>query len=297
MTRHQWFAWLILLVALLRAGATSAQDDVPKTDAAPPAATAPDAAPAQQSAGADASGESELIGPKKPPGNLWEMIVAGGPLNLAFMGFLALISLVAAAVALERLANVTRAKLVPPALAGELEQLARSGEHRADKYEALIASSTTPLANVWRAALLRVGRPLSEVEKAMEDGAARELAELRSRSRPLSVAANVAPMVGLLGTVVGMLEAFRVASQAGLGKAELLAEGIYLALETTVAGLLIAIPALLLASFISSRGERLMRELADHLTRVLPVFVKLEERRATGAPRTASDNPLLSSRS
>jgi biopolymer transport protein ExbB len=145
--------------------------------------------------------------------------------------------------------------------------------------------------------LLRVGRPLSEVEKAMEDGAARELAELRSRSRPLSVAANVAPMVGLLGTVVGMLEAFRVASQAGLGKAELLAEGIYLALETTVAGLLIAIPALLLASFISSRGERLVRELADHLTRVLPVFVKLEERRATGAPRTASDNPLLSSRS
>lgn len=292
---RQYLAGSIFVVALLCTGVCWAQDGAPASDAAAPAAAAPASTAADQSAGTSADGE--IVGPKKPPGNLWEMIVAGGPLNLAFMGFLGFISLVAAAVALERLANVTRAKLVPPVLARELEDLARSGAPRVEKYEALVGDGNTPLANVWRAALLRVGRPLGEVEKAMEDGAARELAELRSRSRPLSVAANVAPMVGLLGTVVGMLEAFRVASQAGLGKAELLAEGIYLALETTVAGLLIAIPALLLASFINSRGERLMRELADHLTRVLPVFVKLEERRATGAPRTAGDNPLLSGRS
>lgn len=296
MMSRQYLAWSFVGVALLVGGASLAQDAVPTSDASPPAASA-SASTTDQHAGAAAdSADSEIVGPKKPPGNLWEMIVAGGPLNLAFMGFLGFISLVAAAVALERLANVTRAKLVPPALAGELEELARSGEHRVEKYEALLADGGTPLANVWRAALLRVGRPMSEIEKAMEDGAGRELAELRSRARPLSVAANVAPMVGLLGTVVGMLEAFRVASQAGLGKAELLAEGIYLALETTVAGLLIAIPAMLLASFINSRGERLMRELADHLTRVLPVFAKLEERRPTGSPRTTSDNPLLSGR-
>lgn len=288
---RQYLAWLVFAVALLVGGASLAQDAVPTTAASAPTRTADQPA----STAAD-SADGEIVGPKKPPGNLWEMIVAGGPLNLAFMGFLGFISLVAAAVALERLANVTRAKLIPPKLAGELEELARSGEHRAEKYEDVLAESSTPLANVWRAALLRVGRPLGEIEKAMEDGAGRELAELRSRARPLSVAANVAPMVGLLGTVVGMLEAFRVASQAGLGKAELLAEGIYLALETTVAGLLIAIPALLLASFISSRGERLMRELADHLTRVLPVFAKLEERRTTGSQRPMSDNPLLSSR-
>ena len=62
----------------------------------------------------------------------------------------------------------------------------------------------------------------------------------------LGVIAAVAPMVGLLGTVVGMILAFRVTSQAGTGKAELLAEGIYLALLRTAFGLLIAVPAMLL---------------------------------------------------
>ena len=215
MSRH-YLAWSIFMVALLRAGSSFAQDGAPSSESAAPTVAAPAGTAADQSAGTSAdSADGEIAGPKKPPGNLWEMIVAGGPLNLAFMGFLGFISLVAAAVALERLANVTRAKLVPPVLARELEDLARSGEPRVEKYEALVGDGNTPLANVWRAALSRVGRPLGEVEKAMEDGAARELAELRSRCRPLSVAANVAPMVGLLGTVVGMLEAFRVASQAG----------------------------------------------------------------------------------
>ena len=100
---------------------------------------------------------------------------------------------------------------------------------------------------------------MPEVEKAMEDAAARELGVLRSRVRPLTVLSSVGPLVGLLGTAVGMILVFRTASEVGPGKAELLAEGIYLKLETTVAGLIVAIPSVLFAAVFNSRSEKLLR--------------------------------------
>ena len=254
----------------------------------------PTGAPAADSTAAS-PGEVLSLAPttaKKAPDNLWEMIVAGGPLNLAFMAFLGLISLAAAATALERVANLQHRKIAPPALVRGLEELIRTSEQRLERYQALCEQNPSPMASVLRAGLLRVGRPLPEIEKAFEDAAAREMAELRARVRPLSVAANVAPMVGLLGTVVGMLEAFRVASQAGLGKAELLAEGIYLALETTVAGLLIAIPAMLCASYFGGRNERLIRKIGDCMNDALPVLSQIGPR---GTTRHSGGNPLMGS--
>ncbi|MGH7137927.1 MAG: MotA/TolQ/ExbB proton channel family protein, partial [Pirellulales bacterium] len=135
------------------------------------------------------------------------MIVAGGPVNVGFMAFLGMISLVAAAVAFERLANLTRGKVVPPAQVQGLNELVRAGEQRLERYQALCDQRASPLAQVLRAGLLRAGRPLPEIEKSLEDAIGRQMAELRSRVRPLSVAASVAPMVGLLGTVIGMLQA------------------------------------------------------------------------------------------
>src|SRR5690606_17423647 len=124
----------------------------------------------------------------------------------------------------------------------------------------LSRKSSAPIARILRAGLVRVGRPTAEVEKAMEDTAAREVAALRARVRPLNIIGTVAPLVGLLGTVVGMIMAFRTASQAGLGRAEILAEGIYLALLTTAAGLSIAIPSLLFAAYFNIRIDRAMRQ-------------------------------------
>lgn len=259
--------------------------------ASPVCLCAEDAVPDATAVATDDASSAPMLAPaKKVPGNLWEIIVAGGPVNLAFMGFLGMISLVAAAVSLERLANLTRGKMVPATQVQTLHELVRANDQRLEKYQALCDQRSSPLAAVLRAGLSRVGRPLTEIEKALEDALARQMAELRSRVRPLSVAASVAPMVGLLGTVIGMLEAFRVASQAGLGKAEYLAEGIYLALETTVAGLLIAIPAMLFAAYFSSRGERFMREVADHLSEALPILAEISPR---GTPRRTSANPLM----
>ena len=73
-----------------------------------------------------------------------------------------------------------------------------------------------------------------------------------------------------------MIFAFRVSSQAGLGKAELLAEGIYLALMTTAAGLTIAIPCLLLVAWFNAMVERYMREMDENLLEVMPSFTRME---------------------
>ena len=163
---------------------------------------------------------------KAPPSNLWEMIAAGGPVNIGFMAFLGFISLVAAATAMERLAHLTRRRVAPADLARDLADLVQKGESRAESFREVCLRSPSPLANIFKAGLLRAGRALPEVEKAMEDAAAREMTEMRARLRPLSVAANVAPLVGLLGTVVGMLEAFSHQSggdgqSGGLGRGNL----------------------------------------------------------------------------
>jgi biopolymer transport protein ExbB len=292
--RRAWWIVGLLSLASLQIPASQAQGAEGPVADREPQAPAPDAT---NDATEAASSTTTVAARKQPPENLWQMIVAGGPLNLAFMGFLGLISLVAAAVAMERLANLTRRKIAPRQVVRGLEELVDSRERRPEKFQALCEQYPSPLTNIVRAGLARAGRSSPEIEKGLEDAAAREMAELRARVRPLSVAANVAPLVGLLGTVVGMLEAFRVASQAGLGKAELLAEGIYLALETTVAGLLIAIPALLFASFFHSRTERFFREISDCLNSTLPALETLNAPQNAGsAHRSAPDNPLMASR-
>jgi biopolymer transport protein ExbB len=254
----------LALFLLLTAGASHATAQVsPKTtdQAAGPAAWKADA-PAQQGA----------------PETLLELIVAGGPLNVGFLAVLGLFSLVALTVILERLANLRERKLIPPGFVRELQALVRRKEDVPDPYQEVCNRYPSPIANILRAGLLRAGRPVSEVEKAMEDAAARELAVLRSRVRPLTVLSSVGPLVGLLGTAVGMILVFRTAAtEEGFGKARLLATGIYLKLETTVAGLLVAIPSILFAALFNGRSEKLLRRMDEHLMETIPCFARMEQ--------------------
>ncbi len=238
--------------------------------------------------GAEADGASSPE-TRKVPETLFELIVAGGPLNIGFISVLGLLSLVALAVILERLVNLTEAKLIPPGFVRELQELVLRQENNPKPFRELCERHPSPIANVLKAGLLRAGRPVPEVEKAMEDAAARELSVLRSRFRPLTVLSSVAPLVGLLGTAVGMIVVFRTASQVGPGKAELLAEGIYLKLETTVAGLVVAIPSVLFAAVFNSRTEKLLRLMDGHLMETIPCFARMEQ---SGAERSSMQQTM-----
>ncbi len=130
-----------------------------------------------------------------------------------------------------------------------------------------------------------------EVEKAVEEALAEQSARLMRRIEYLSVIGNIAPMVGLLGTVTGMIIAFQqVAVSAGAAGAGDLAEGIYQALVTTVAGLIIAIPSLGAFAICRNRVDELMAEATQRANHALAPIKRMNSSRR--AERPASVSPL-----
>jgi biopolymer transport protein ExbB len=189
---------------------------------------------------------------------------------------------------LERLVNMRRGKIIPNRFVEDLRALRDNHRLTPKALEEICRVHPCPMANVVKASLLRLGHPLLEVEKAMEDAAAREVAILRSGIRPLTAIASIAPLLGLIGTVFGMIDAFIVTSQPGLkDRTELLASGIYEALVATAAGLLVAVPALLAAYYFTGRLDRLSREIGDVLTPIVPDLARLEPPASPVPPRKA----------
>ena len=122
------------------------------------------------------------------------------------------------------------------------------------------------------------------VEKAMEDATADQAARLSRKVEYLSVVGNLAPMLGLLGTVFGMVLAFReVAATQGVARASDLADGIYQALITTVAGLIVAIPALAAFAFFRSRVDQLVAEVTYAAQHVFTPLKRYRRRKALEA--------------
>ena len=230
--------------------------------------------------------------------SLLDMILDSGITGVAFMGILGLFSVVAGTVAVERAVNMRRVQLLPNACIEELEKVVHGSTPRLNALAESCDNTSSPLAIILQSGFARQGHPLAEVEKSMEDAAAREMADLRARIRPLNTVGSIAPLVGLLGTVVGMIIAFHTASQSGLGKAELLAKGIYMALLTTAGGLSVAIPSLLLGSFFTGRVERCFRDMDKLLIPLVPHLVKrpqpITEKPEPQASKSTSTNPLMS---
>jgi biopolymer transport protein ExbB len=139
-----------------------------------------------------------------------------------------------------------------------------------------------PLGRILRSGLQRAAAPTPEREKAVEDAGAREVGRLQARLRPLAVIGMLAPLLGFLGTVFGMIQAFlNIAMKDGLGRPELLAAGISQALVTTAAGLCVAIPAQAAYFWFKARVERFAHRSED-------LYLELDQALASGAPRAAA---------
>ena len=195
--------------------------------------------------------------------SLFDMIVGGGPVMIP----IALCSVIALAYSVERWVRLAPFKLGGKGFARELIAGLRDGGR--ERGLALCRAKHTPLARIMGTALARWDRPFLEVEKAVEDAGARELRHLSVNLRPLIVVAAIAPLLGLLGTVWGMIQAFStIAMRDGLGKPEMLASGISQALITTAAGLAIAIPTQAAYFYLKARIERFSRQTEDLYLRV-----------------------------
>lgn len=121
--------------------------------------------------------------------------------------------------------------------------------------------SPTPISEIMLAGLMKFGRGRDEMKEAIEDSANQEIPVLERNLSTLSTIGNITPLLGLLGTVFGMVKAFNVIAVMGVGKPEALAGGISEALLTTAFGLSIAIPTIVVYNYLSHRVDKLIREM------------------------------------
>ncbi len=179
----------------------------------------------------------------------WQLVTSGGVLGMSLLAVLLLLSLAALALAVEQFATLRQARLAPVDLGPRVRKLLEAGDLPAAQDACtdggMLGSVLGVALNEATELATLPGPAWPAVEKAMEHAADAEAARLLRRIDYLAVIGNLAPMVGLLGTVVGMIFAFReVAATQGAATAGELASGIYQALVTTVGGLMVAIPSL-----------------------------------------------------
>ncbi|HVS11555.1 MAG TPA: MotA/TolQ/ExbB proton channel family protein [Planctomycetota bacterium] len=190
--------------------------------------------------------------------SLYDLIVSGGPI----MWPIAFCSVVALGYSVARWIRMRSGPLGTARVRAEL--LAAADEGGPERALELCARSANPLARTLQPGLERWDRPRLEHEKAVEDAGSREVRRLTTGLRPLVVVAGIAPLLGLLGTVWGMILAFNViAMQQGLGRPELLANGIAQALVTTAAGLAVAIPTQAVYYYLKGRIDRFVSAAED----------------------------------
>lgn len=195
--------------------------------------------------------------------SIWDFVTKGGPMMVP----IGIASLVALAVLVERFVSLRRRKIIPPGFLPSLRSALNDGSGNTNRALEFCKANGSPVANVFAAGIKRLHEPVALLEKHIGDAGEREVFKLRKNVRVLSVIASVAPLLGLLGTIFGMITAFQTVAMSAeaLGKTELLAKGIYEAMITTAAGLSVAIPALIGHHWVSAKIEHLVTEI-DQMT-------------------------------
>lgn len=191
---------------------------------------------------------------------------------------IALVSVIVIAIGIERTLALRSSRLMPEPLVAELGRLAESSVFDPRQAYQQCQRYPSPAGRVIQALLTKVGRPHSEVEKAVGDSCQRETDNLYWNVRTLHLASSVTPLLGLLGTVWGIIQAFFVTANLpdASNKAEALAQGIYIALVTTFAGLMVAIPAAVLAHIFEGKILRSMRDIEGLAGALLPQVERYE---------------------
>lgn len=169
--------------------------------------------------------------------SLGGLIADSGPFGWTIIG----LSVVALAVTIENLFSLKREKLAPPELIDEVQALFEEGQYQ--EAMELCESEPTFLTRICGAGIAKIGHPFPVIEKSIEEMGDEEAIKLHQKVGWLSLISNVAPMLGLLGTVSGMVTAFHtIATSGGQANPAELADGISVALLTTLFGLIVAIP-------------------------------------------------------
>ena len=177
-------------------------------------------------------------------------------------------------IAIERVYNLSRAAIDANEFFGRLEEVLKQGSRQ--QAAELCSETRGPVASVIHAGLLRLDRGIDHVEKTIENAGAVEMAFLERGMLWLSTVANLAPMVGFLGTVSGMINAFQAIKIAGDVDPSMVAGGISEALITTAAGLIVGIIIQFCHNFFASRIDRIIADMQEQTASFIDVLTELE---------------------
>ncbi len=232
-----------------------------------------------------AQGTSSAEAETSPQG-FFSIIFSGGLIGVLIVLLLFALSLTAAYLVFEHIMTLRRDEIMPQGLGDRVRESLSAG--RVAEADQACRQQPSFLSFVLLNGLAELDGGWAAVEKALEDATAEQSARLFRKIEYLSVIGNIAPMVGLLGTVTGMIIAFQqVASTQGSAGAADLAEGIYQALITTVGGLIVAIPCLGAFAIFRNRVDQLVAEAAYV---ALHAFAPLKRRRS-GKPQSSHAAP------
>jgi biopolymer transport protein ExbB len=206
--------------------------------------------------------------------NIIQLIIHGGPMIIFIWLCILATSIIMVTLIIQNAIGFKKDKLAPPPLVDSLRQLLNSGNYQ-EAWETCNANKNY-LANVLKAGLSRIGRGKEAVENGIAEHGLREATLLRTRNSYLSVIGVVSPMIGLLGTVIGMMGAFAVLGQSGTSDPKMLSNKISEVLLATAAGLFIAIPAFV-AYYIFRNVSQASIVHSDDLVNQLLIDVPYEE--------------------
>ena len=181
-----------------------------------------------------------------------ELVTAGGWLMMLIL----LCSILALAICVERLYTLNTRKIAPPHLLATVWKQLKAGELDTQRLRSLRQSS--PLGRILAAGLANASHGRDVMKESIQDAASHVVHELERYLNTLGTIAAVAPLLGLLGTVVGMIKVFAQIMAQGTGNASALAGGISEALITTAAGLAVAIPALVMHRYFVGRIDAIV---------------------------------------
>ncbi|MBU0809279.1 MULTISPECIES: MotA/TolQ/ExbB proton channel family protein [Pseudomonas] len=196
---------------------------------------------------------------------MWELVKAGGWMMLPII----LCSIAAAGIIAERLWTLRPSRITPPNLLGQVWKWIKEKKLNNQRLKELRANS--PLGQILAAGLANSKHGREIMKECIQEAAARVIHDLERYLNALGTIAGIAPLLGLLGTVLGMIEIFSSFMGSGMANAALLAGGISTALITTAAGLMVAIPALFFHRYLQRRIDELVVGMEQEAIRLVEV--------------------------
>jgi biopolymer transport protein ExbB len=185
--------------------------------------------------------------------SIYELVLKGGWI----MAILGVFSIIAVYIFIERYLTINRASREDRNFMNNIKDFIKGG--KVDSALALCKSNKSPISRMIEKGLMRIGRPLNDINAAIENVGKLEVSRLEKNVAGLATIAGAAPMLGFLGTVIGMIIAFYDMSMAGNNiDISLLSTGIYQAMITTVGGLIVGIVAYVCYNILVAKVEKLV---------------------------------------